>query len=75
MNYNIIKDGEIPFESAIMGNDKAYKSYLIGMINELNNSIGKGYDVIIPGPMESRIFLDFLNEALRRFYENDTKKD
>lgn len=75
MNYNIIKDGEVPPMSAIMGDDKAYKSYLIGMINELHDSIGKGYDVIIPSPMESRIFLDFLNESLRRFYENDAKKD
>lgn len=68
-----IKDGEVPPMSAIMGDDKAYKSYLMGMINELHQMVGKGYDIVIPAPMDTRIFLDFLNEALRRFYENDKK--
>ena len=64
----------IPHESALLGNDESYESYLNGMIEELSRGIGKGMDVTIEGPVESRIFLDFLHEALRRFYVNKIEK-
>ena len=64
----------IPYESALLGNDDSYESYLNGMIEELNRAVGKGADVIFEGPMESRIFLDFLHESLRRYYVNKLEK-
>ena len=64
----------IPYESALLSNDKSYESYLNGMIEELNRAVGKGADVVFEGPMESRIFLDFLQEALRRYYINKLEK-
>ena len=64
----------IPYESALLGNDQSYESYLNGMIEELNRAVGKGADVVFEGPMESRIFLDFLHEALRRYYINKLEK-
>lgn len=64
----------IPYESALLSNDQSYESYLNGMIEALNRAVGRGSDIIIEGPMESRIFLDFLHEALRRYYINKLEK-
>lgn len=64
----------IPHESALLSKDESYESYLNGMIEALSSPIGKGAEVIIEGPMESRIFLDFLHEALRRYYVNKIEK-
>lgn len=49
-----------------MGTDEAYESYIRGMIDIVEKPTGKGHDINIPGPIESRYFLDFLYEALRR---------
>lgn len=65
----------IPYESALLSNDQSYESYLNGMIESLNRAVGRGSDIIIEGPMESRIFLDFLHEALRRYYINKLEKN
>lgn len=64
----------IPYESALLSNDQSYESYLNGMIEALNRAVGRGSDIMIEGPMESRIFLDFLHEALRRYYINKLEK-
>lgn len=53
-------------QSAVMGSDIAYESYIKGMIEIVERPTGKGHDINIPGPIESRYFLDFLYEALRR---------
>ena len=49
-----------------MGSNEAYESYIKGMIEIVETPTGKGHDVNIPGPIETRYFLDFLYEALRR---------
>lgn len=59
------KEKYIP-QSVVMGSNDAYESYIKGMIEIVEVPTGKGHDINIPGPIESRYFLDFLYEALRR---------
>ena len=52
--------------SAVMEDDLKYLSYLKGLIDIVEKPIQKGHDINISGPMETRYFLDFLYETIRR---------
>lgn len=59
-------------ESAILGDDINYVSYIENMLIELDAPVKQGYDLELRGPMETRIFYDFLNETLRRHHIHKT---
>jgi hypothetical protein len=62
------------YPSAILDTDEKYKNYVEGLIDNIRRPIGKGYDVVFKGPIETRYFLDFLEETLRRFNDKNSEK-
>jgi hypothetical protein len=65
---DILNEDRELFESAILGKDEKYLEYLESVINDIETPINEGYDIEMRGPMDTRVFLDFLYETLRRFH-------
>lgn len=65
---------ELP-KSVIFDTEQKYLSYVRNNIAILEEVIRKDEDVMIEGPMATRILLDFYCETLRRTLEYGKKKD
>jgi hypothetical protein len=53
-------------KSAVFNTDEKYEKHLRSSISVLEGCILRGEDVVIEGPLATRILLDFYEETLRR---------
>lgn len=63
--------------SSVFNNDERYLKHLRNSIAILEGCICRGEDVMIEGPMATRVLLDFYYETLRRTinYGRDNKEE
>lgn len=73
--YNIIM--ERLQKSAVFDTDEKYMSHLRNTIAMLQGIVERDEDVMVEGPMATRVLLDFYYETLRRHleYGRDREKD
>lgn len=70
MDYTQLEDYSDACPSAKFEDDNNYCDLMNDLIMLLDDCTHTGYNMIIEGPMQTRILLDWLCEARRRFYVN-----
>lgn len=68
--YKELNDHSNDEPSALFGEDKDFSDMLDELIEVTDECILERLDLQIPGPMQSRVFLDWLCEVRRRWHIN-----
>ena len=69
-----MKEDKELYPSAIFNNDETYETHIRNTIAMLETCILNDEDVVIEGPMATRVLLDFYEETLRRFFIYNGKR-